>query len=72
MIIERQQNGSLLISDIVNNKYIKKVYYFYILIIVLFITNEMDKRKKDREQWLSNQLSKSFEKGKNENNSNYN
>ena len=45
---------------------------FYVLIIVLFITNEMDKRKKDREQWLSNQLSKSFEKGKNENNSNYN
>ena len=45
---------------------------FYVLIIVLFITNEMDKRKKDREQWLSNQLTKSFEKGKNENNSNYN
>ena len=40
---------------------------FYVLIIVLFITNEMDKRKKDREQWLSNQLSKSFEKGKNAN-----
>ena len=45
---------------------------FYVLIFVLFITNEMDKRKKDREQWLSNQLTKSFEKGKNENNSNYN
>ena len=45
---------------------------FYVLIIVLFIANEMDKRKKDREQWLSDQLSKSFEKGKNENNSNYN
>ena len=29
---------------------------FYVLIFVLFITNEMDKRKKDREQWLSNQL----------------
>ena len=40
---------------------------FYVLIIVLFITNEMDKRKKDREQWLSDQLSKSFEKGKNAN-----
>ena len=39
---------------------------FYVLIIVLFIANEMDKRKKDREQWLSNQLTKSFEKGKNE------
>ena len=38
---------------------------FYVLIFVLFITNEMDKRKKDREQWLSNQLTKSFEKGKN-------
>jgi len=40
---------------------------FYVLIFILFITNEMDKRKKDREQWLSNQLSKSFEKGKNAN-----
>ena len=39
---------------------------FYVLIFVLFIANEMDKRKKDREQWLSNQLTKSFEKGKNE------
>ena len=29
---------------------------------VLFIANEMDKRKKDRKQWLSNQLSKSFNK----------
>ena len=36
-----------------------------VLIFILFITNEMDKRKKDREQWLSNQLSTSFEKGKN-------
>ena len=38
---------------------------FYVLIIVLFITNEMDKRKKDKEQWLSDQLTKSFEEGKN-------
>ena len=38
---------------------------FYVLIFVLFIANEMDKRKKDREQWLSDQLTKSFEKGKN-------
>ena len=38
---------------------------FYVLIFILFITNEMDKRKKDKEQWLSNQLTKSFEKGKN-------
>ena len=29
MTIERQHNGSLLISDIVNNQYIKQVYYFY-------------------------------------------
>ena len=34
------------------------------LIFILFIANEMNKRKLDREQWLSNQLSKSFEKGK--------
>ena len=38
---------------------------FYVLIFVLFITNEMDKRKKDKEQWLSDQLTKSFEEGKN-------
>ena len=37
------------------------------LIFILFIANEMNKRKLDREQWLSNQLSKSFEKGKNAN-----
>jgi hypothetical protein len=29
MTIERQGNGSLLISDIVNGYYVKKVYYFY-------------------------------------------
>jgi hypothetical protein len=29
MIIERQGNGSLLISDTVGNDWIKKVYYFY-------------------------------------------
>ena len=29
MIIERQGNGSLLISDIVKGYWIKKVYYFY-------------------------------------------
>ena len=37
---------------------------FYLLIFVLFIANEMNKRKLDREQWLSNQLTKSFERGK--------
>ena len=34
---------------------------FYVLIFVLFITNEMDKRKKDIEQWKLNQ---SFNKAK--------
>jgi len=29
MIVERQHNGSLLISDTVNGYYVKKVYYFY-------------------------------------------
>ena len=29
MTIEKQSNGSLLISDIVNGYYVKKVYYFY-------------------------------------------
>ena len=29
MIIERQGNGSLLISDIVDGYWIKQVYYFY-------------------------------------------
>jgi hypothetical protein len=28
MIITKQQNGSLLISDIINEQFIKKVYYF--------------------------------------------
>lgn len=28
MIIEKQPNGSLLITDIVNEQWIKKVYYF--------------------------------------------
>jgi len=34
---------------------------FYVLIFVLFITNEMNKRKKDIEQWKLNQ---SFNKAK--------
>ena len=37
---------------------------FYVLIIVVFITNEMDKRKKDREQW---RLTQSYNKAKNDN-----
>lgn len=28
MIIERQLNGSLLITDLVNSQWVKKVYYF--------------------------------------------
>jgi hypothetical protein len=28
MIIEKQPNGSLLVTDIINSQYIKKVYYF--------------------------------------------
>ena len=36
---------------------------FYVLIIVVFITNEMDKRKKDREQW---RLTQSYNKAKND------
>jgi hypothetical protein len=28
MIIEKQQNGSILITDIINEQFIKKVYYF--------------------------------------------
>lgn len=28
MTIEKQPNGSLLISDIINSQWIKKVYYF--------------------------------------------
>ena len=35
-----------------------------IFVFILFIANEMDKRKKDREQWLSDQLTKSFLKQK--------
>ena len=37
-----------------------------IFVFVLFIANEMDKRKKDIELFKQQQLSKSFEKGKNE------
>ena len=28
MLIERQQNGSILITDIIHEQYIKRVYYF--------------------------------------------
>ena len=38
---------------------------FYVLIFILFIANEMNKSKLDREQWLSDQLTKSFNKAKN-------
>jgi len=29
MTVERQHNGSLLISDTINGDFVKKVYYFY-------------------------------------------
>jgi len=35
-----------------------------IFVFILFIANEMDKRKKDIELFKQQQLSKSFEKGK--------
>ena len=37
---------------------------FYALVFIWFIANEMNKGKLDREQWLSDQLTKSFEKQK--------
>ena len=39
---------------------------FYVAIFFTFIVYQMHDRKKDRQQWLSNQLSISFEKGKKE------
>ena len=44
---------------------------FYVLIFILFIANEMNKSKLDREQWLSDQLTKSFNKAKNDWNCSY-
>ena len=40
---------------------------FYALIFFTFIAYQMHDRKKDREQWLSDQLTESFNKGKNVN-----
>ena len=40
---------------------------FYVAIFFTFIAYQMHNRKKDREQWLSDQLTKSFNKGKNVN-----
>ena len=37
---------------------------FYVLIFILFITNEMNKSKLDREQWLSDQLTQSINQAK--------
>ena len=37
---------------------------FYALVFIWFIANEMNKGKLDREQWLRDQLAKSFEKQK--------
>jgi len=38
---------------------------FYVAIFFTFIAYQMHDRKKDREQWLSDQLTPSFNKGKN-------
>ena len=40
---------------------------FYVAIFFTFIVYQMHERKLDREQWLSNQLTKSFNKAKNDN-----
>ncbi len=40
---------------------------FYAAIFFTFIAYQMHDRKKDREQWLSDQLTESFNKGKNVN-----
>ena len=37
---------------------------FYALIFITFIVYQMHDRKLDREQWLSDQLTKSFNKAK--------
>ena len=39
---------------------------FYVAIFFTFIVYQMHDRKLDREQWLSNQLTKSFNKAKND------
>ena len=39
---------------------------FYVAIFFTFIAYQMHDRKKDREQWLSDQLTKSFNKAKND------
>jgi|TARA_R110001599_G_scaffold10787_1_gene52454 hypothetical protein len=38
---------------------------FYVAIFFTFIAYQMHERKLDREQWLSDQLTKSFDKAKN-------
>ena len=39
---------------------------FYIAIFITFIVYQMHDRKLDKEQWLSDQLTKSFNKAKND------
>ena len=39
---------------------------FYVAIFFTFIVYQMHERKLGREQWLSNQLTKSFNKAKND------
>ena len=45
---------------------------FYVLMFITFLVYQMHSRKLDIELFKQQQLTKSFEKGKNENNSNYN
>ena len=45
---------------------------FYVLMFITFLVYQMHIRKLDIELFKQQQLTKSFEKGKNENNSNYN
>ncbi len=49
MIVERQSNGSLLISDIVDGYWIKQVYYFYSKKEAIKLFREY--RKKEKETW---------------------
>ena len=45
---------------------------FYVLMFITFLVYQMHARKLDIELFKQQQLTKSFEKGKNENNGNYN
>ena len=49
MIIEKQQNGTLIITDIINSQLVKKVYYF----------TTLKDAKKDFKQY-ANQIKKAW------------